>query len=248
MKRNINRIIKSDRLHKIAEYKRSKSVCSNKRQSIGNILAGKDKSDKISYYIIIFVLVLSLLVKSYTDVRKSPANAQSGTGTQVILSEYIQNVSVSSYYAWRGIVTITGTIAQTNLQSTSLVGYIDNSLTPLFSVPKSEMALSAGTYSFNAVFNSSDYQKGFHTIRIYDRQVTSIPSLQKQPLWEFEVYIENEIRGRTLANSNLRSEPDHTKSNVITLIPQGAEVIILGEVKGVSGTVTIDGKQITTDI
>jgi len=216
---------------------------------IRETLTRREHKSKVHFIAIVSLLVLAIILKSLFDYSTSPAQAQYATDTRVNLAEYIQEVSNSSYYLWKGNVTISGTVSSSNLQSASLVGYINNSLTPIFSLPKSGLNLSGGQYSFDAVFDSRKHANGYHTIRIYDGQVTSIPSLNKQPLYEFAIYIDNDIKGKALSTSNLRSAPDHTKpDNIIGQIPTGAEVLILGEIKGSSGTVTIDGKTITTDV
>jgi hypothetical protein len=116
--------------------------------------------------------VLSLLLVLSVANGRWPDNVRAADETPAVsmtvnLNEYAL-LSPSSGYAWRGDVTLTGTIPKAQLTADFITCYIDGYVLPIFLIERPDLTDTGSGYSFQKVLNTADYPEGYHTLRIYD--------------------------------------------------------------------------------
>lgn len=185
--------------------------------------------------ILTVVIALSTVTAAFPAARL-PLSAETVGAyvMDVFLNEYALNVQDSNYYAWRGTVNITGEISQSQITESQITAYLDDSLTPFFSVTTDQMTLQDGKYSFAASVDTTDYQTGYHRLRVYDGTVASFSGTTKTPVWSAPVYFEY-AEFATVYNvssyCNMRASAT-TASAIVTPVNLNEPVEVLSQVKG----------------
>lgn len=206
---------------------------------IGDVLAHREFVGKMNFRIAVAVLLVVFLIKGTFGLGQTPIIAQTSAPVtmQVDSSAYLKQTQDSSYYAWRGKVTFTGGILPELITTQTITGYIDDSLTPVFSVAKSQMTLNSDRLQYSAIIDTVQYARGYHKLRIYDGTVTSFADFE--PLWEAPVYFETlpfAAITNVTSTCNMRAAATTASSILTTVGPTGVIVEVLGEEKGEKST------------
>lgn len=184
-----------------------------------------------------FIIIFSLLAALFPPLASRAAETGEITYYEmdVSLNEYAINVKDSNYYAWRGIVNLSGEIPVNQVIGTKITAYLDGILTPVFSIETGAMTKDGEKYKFQTQLDTAVYQRGYHLFRIYDGTVTSFSG--KEPIISVPVYFEYaDIATVVNVNSfcNLRTKPssDSAVSPILTTVALGQAVEVQGEIKG----------------
>ncbi len=206
---------------------------------IGDVLAHREFVGKTNFRIAVVVLLAVFLIKGTFGLVQTPIIAQTTVPVtmQVDASDYLKQTQDSSYYAWRGKVTLTGGILPELITTQTITGYIDDSLTPVFSIAKSQMTLNSDRLQYSANIDTTQYALGYHKLRIYDGTIMTFANIE--PLWEAPVYFET-LPFAAIANvtstCNMREAATTTSKVLTTVGPTGIIVEVLGEEKGEKST------------
>ncbi len=210
-----------------------------KSDRIGDVLAHREFVGKMNFRIAVAVFLVVFLIKGTFGLGQTPIIAQTSAPVtmQVDASDYLKQAQNSSYYAWRGVVTLKGGVLPELITTQTITGYIDDSLIPIFSVDKSKMTTSAGKLQYSASLDTALFTRGYHQLRIFDGTVTTFT--EKDPIWEAPAYFEN-LPFASIVNvtSNCNMRPTSTTATkiVVTTLGLGAIVEVLGEEKGEKST------------
>jgi beta-N-acetylglucosaminidase len=196
-------------------------------------LLSRGKKEKTRFRILAGMLIFLFILRgvagnSYTSIAAEDLLTST---MQVHINEYAKLTSDSGYYAWRGAVHLTGNIPAEN-DFEQVVGYIDSDPAAIFSVSRENMVLKDGEMTFETILDVTRYKRGYHTIRIYSRQIQSFDEIS--PLWTLNTYFETlPFASITNVNEfcNMRSLAT-TSSSIVTTVKLGEEIELLGQVKG----------------
>lgn len=232
MKKNVNT---NENINKGTFAISTKNKKNIRSVSIGDVLAHREFVGKMNFRIFVAVFIIAFLMKATIGILQVPINAE--TVVPVTMSvdsgDYLRQTQNSSYYAWRGKVTLTGGILPELITTETITGYLDESLTPVFSINKSQMTLSADKLNFNAIIDTTLFLRGYHKLRIYDGTVTTFTD--SEPLWEAPVYFET-LPFASIVNvnttCNMRPTATTATNTIVTTLGPGVILEVLGEEKG----------------
>ncbi len=199
-----------------------------------NVWLTKKLLYKPAVYYVFWVFILSFFISSILPIMKTKVFAADNIVFEmnVNLNDYANDIKDSIYYAWRGKVNLTGDIAITAITNTSINAYLDSNIDPVFSINTTLMTQSNSRYYYSVTIDTTEYKRGYHTLRIYNGEVTSFVS--DTPILNVPVYIDYAEAGtiyNVTSSCNMR-ESATTLSDIVTAVPLGADVEILGQVTG----------------
>jgi len=196
---------------------------------------------KISFSTFAMIFAFTIFLNLLPQARIIPITAETATSFEmaVDLNEYYQNVQDSNYYAWRGKVNLTAKIASGDVTTGSVVAYLDDLLTPIFTIDTTIITKdSENKYPIATQINTENYTRGYHTFRIYDGAVASFSA--KSPIMTVPVYFEYSEIANVINVTNhchMRAGSSTSFAEVTDVLP-GTTGNILNQIAGqqVSGT------------
>lgn len=196
------------------------------------------KKPFVSLLLALLTIILFLSNTAFIANQIMSEEIVSDFSMSIDINEYAVDTLDSNYYAWRGNVLLSGSILSDEITEDTVNAYLDNEITPVFTIKTSEMTLSAEKYIFQKEINTLNYERGYHTLRLYDGTITGFS--EKTPLYNFPIYIDYAVLAEiynVASFCNMRSEP--TREATLLASPDlGETVDLLGTESGqqVSGT------------